>query len=135
MGIGLSKQTIFNWWILFAFRFLAKRKDFVLSSPEWILSLLSTNQSQRFPGFIFFWISLNRRIYLCSAWYDFTLYWKQKFCHAVSLIKVGVVYLNGLDQTTFISAFDNLYESVHLLSIWVLRSHIIGCCFCKVVVK
>ena len=44
----LSLYLIFNWQIFFACRLLAKRTDFVLSSPKWILSLLSTNQSQRF---------------------------------------------------------------------------------------
>ena len=44
--IFMSLHLIFNWRIFFALRLLAKRIDFVLSSPKWILNLLSTNQSQ-----------------------------------------------------------------------------------------
>ena len=46
--IFISLYLIFSLQIFLVLRLLAKRIDLVLSSPKWILNLLSTNQSQIF---------------------------------------------------------------------------------------
>ena len=41
---------IFTWWTFFDLRFLEKRINLVLSTPKFILTLLSTNQSTMFSN-------------------------------------------------------------------------------------